>query len=273
MSSNEGSTRGPLYDSREGWLQMFYSQHGEDRILHEHFGSAAGFFVEVGASNGIDLSNTYFFEKAGWTGVLVEANPDTAALCQTNRPRSVVFNCAAVGPESVGRTSFTVVEGNTDYSALSVDQDLIRNVGRWTGNSGVRNVQVEARTLDELLDSAPSPKINFITIDVEGHEWGVLKGFTLSRWSPEFIILERNQILPDSRIMKHLHRHGYRYVRTTGVNDWFQSARPKQIFFPIYIIRLWLSYYVPKYLRLFNLLARRAIGPIKRRLIPHTRIV
>ena len=49
----------------------------------------------------------------------------------------------------------------------------------------------------------------------------VLQGFDLDRWRPAFVIVERNYLLPELRLFAHMYRHGYRYSRTTGVNDWY----------------------------------------------------
>ena len=57
----------------------FRAQNGEDRWLDTYFqGKREGYFVEVGAYDGVDLSNTYHFEQIGWHGVLVEPDPDNA---------------------------------------------------------------------------------------------------------------------------------------------------------------------------------------------------
>ncbi len=49
----------------------------------------------------------------------------------------------------------------------------------------------------------------------------VLDGFDLRRWRPDFVIVERNYPWPVPRLLAHMYRHGYRYLRTTGVNDWY----------------------------------------------------
>ena len=62
---------------------------------------------------------------------------------------------------------------------------------------------------------------DFVTIDIEGHKWPALKGFSLDVWRPAVVLVERN-FYPDWRILLHMHRYGYAYTRTTGVNDWFE---------------------------------------------------
>jgi hypothetical protein len=92
----------------------YRSQNGEDRWLDAHFGAKrAGFFVEVGAYDGVNLSNTYHFEQCGWTGVLVEPDPDMAERCRRDRPRSVTFQCAA--GDSASEISFFKVAGEKPF--------------------------------------------------------------------------------------------------------------------------------------------------------------
>jgi FkbM family methyltransferase len=200
----------------------FKSQFGEDRLLADFFkGKTSGFYVEVGAYNGVDLSNTYYFEQIGWTGILVEADPLMAESCRETRTNSVVVQCAAVPPASPPYVPFQVSEDNRYISSLSMAAGDLRRVEAWTGHVNVRAVDIPARTLDSIFEEHNVGEIDFLTIDVEGHEWGVLQGLTLARWRPGIVILERNGAKPDFRILLRLYRNGYFYRRTTGVNDWF----------------------------------------------------
>jgi FkbM family methyltransferase len=205
--------------------EPYRSQFGEDWVLDEFFGHrTSGFYVEVGAYNGVDISNTYFFEKRGWGGVLIEASPPVAAECRRNRPGSRVVNCAVVGPGGPPEIEFNIVQDSQSLSRIQIgagdpNLNLVRN---FTGRLDVRPVRVPARTLDSILEEeCGSRAIDFMTIDVEGYEYEVLRGFTIERWRPTVLIVERAKLLPESRIMRHLHRNGYRYECTTGVNDWF----------------------------------------------------
>jgi len=74
------------------------AQFGEDHELERRFRGRTGYFLDIGAADGYEFSNTYRLEQLGWTGVLIEANPAEAAACTTARPRSRVVNCAAVAP-------------------------------------------------------------------------------------------------------------------------------------------------------------------------------
>jgi FkbM family methyltransferase len=224
----------------------YRAQHGEDRILFEYFGrKRSGYYVEVGAFNGVDLSNTYFFEQVGWDGILVEPHPELAARCRRDRPRAAVFACAVVPPGAPASVAIEVSDGAELYSSIKMGHEQHRHVRRETGGLSIRRVEVEARTLDAVLEEAGAPEgIDFVTIDVEGHEQGVLEGFDLTRWRPRVVILERNGAILPPGIARHMTRHGYAYGLRTGVNDWYfapgADARPAAG----YVTRLVLRHYV-----------------------------
>jgi FkbM family methyltransferase len=222
----------------------FQAQFGEDRLLFKHFAKKRdGYYVEVGGCDGVYASNSYFFEKIGWHGVLVEPIPEMAEKCRLARPGSQVFCCAAVAPGSPEYIDFEVVP---NYTALSA-QHLHRE--RWQGQEPpVEKISVRTMTLDQILEKAQLPHIDFLTIDVEGQEWEVLQGFTIDRWRPKLVILERWSEVPDERMMQYMHRNSYYYLRTTGgLNDWFCLSSPQYASSPVYRLRLIVCHYVPSY--------------------------
>src|SRR5438477_10753923 len=98
-------------------VQDFKAQNGEDIILIQDFADKkSGFCVEVGAYDGVDISNTFVFEKLGWKCLLVEADPEMAEVCRHNRPAATVVNCAVVSPGSPSTIRFQVSE---DVKAMS----------------------------------------------------------------------------------------------------------------------------------------------------------
>lgn len=204
---------------------LLRAQHGEDLLLAERFaGRDTGYFVEVGALDGEDLSNTFYFEKAlGWSGVLVEANPEQARACRRNRPRSHVAEVAAVAPGHEGTVVLEVADRHAGFSTLSASRTYHRILAE--RNITTTPVEVPATTLDAVLAEVGPSRIDFVTIDVEGHERAVLAGFDLRRWRPEVVLLESATGAPDLRISWMLFRAGYARVRRVVVNDWYE-ARP-----------------------------------------------
>jgi hypothetical protein len=92
--------------------------------------------------------------------------------------------------------------------------------------SGARaqgTVQVPIRTLDDMLTEAAAPApIDFLSIDIEGHEVEAFAGFDFARWRPRLILMEDHV----TSLAKHrlLVRFGYRLIRRTGLNGWYVPA-------------------------------------------------
>ena len=222
----------------------FYSQFGEDQLLADHFSQQpTGVCIEVGALDGMLDSNTLHFEQHGWTCLLVEANPEMAAACRTNRPKSTIVECAVVGPDAPPQVTFQIAEDIPGLSSLAVDQHNADALNRFHGRVQLREVTVNTQTLDTILATAQLGPIHFMTIDVEGQEWNVLQGFDLTRWQPKIVIIERNHHFPRWRMLRHFHQHGYALRRTTGVNDWFVRADSAEIT-ASYRAKLLTTYYI-----------------------------
>lgn len=195
-----------------------HSQYNEDIRLLEFFNSKKeGFYVEVGAYDGITLSNSYLFEKIGWKGILVEAIPDIAKLAEKNRPLSIIEQCACVAPDEQGTIEFEVLVGGEGMSSRKIINKKIID----STKSSLTKIQVPAKTLDNILEGNNVKEIDFITIDVEGFELQVLKGFSIAKWKPLIVILESNSLFPDDRILRFMFSNNYRYLQSTGVNVWF----------------------------------------------------
>jgi FkbM family methyltransferase len=179
------------------------SQNGEDALLWDLLGDREqGFFVEAGAYDGYTFSVSYLFECAGWTGLLVEPLADHAAACAERRKASRVVVAALSRPGSPPAAAFARDSSVDWYSHLAA------------GTEGGDTVQVT--TLDSVLESHTGP-IDFVVLDVEGHELGVLEGFDLSRWRPSVLLVENNA--DEAVIRRHVEERGYTYVASFAQND------------------------------------------------------
>ncbi len=200
-----------------------WSQHGEDLILFDLFQqSDRGTFVDVGAYDGLRLSNTAFFERLGWTGVLIEAHPELAQACRQNRPGSKVVHAAAGSGSGPDTISFSMVDGPVGVDTLSFSGDDPEHLRRIASEGGtVRNVTVPLLPLDTILADAAIESIDLVSIDVEGAEDQVLDGFDLARWKPKAILLESNNAEASRRAEQRLGKAGYERLRCIGANDLF----------------------------------------------------
>lgn len=199
-------------------MRTVFPDHDEDRLKAEFFAkSPPGFFVEVGANEPRHGSQTWQFEQAGWNGVLVEPQPELAKRLRAAR-RARIVAAACSSPVNAGSKVTLFLSG--PHSSLKRDLAVTGVVPQGT-------IEVPARTLDDILVEAGAPApIDFISIDVEGHEVDVLSGFDIARWRPRLILVEDH--VSSLATHRFLTRAGYRLTRRTGLNGWYvpQSEAP-----------------------------------------------
>jgi len=182
----------------------------EMRLIAAFFGNRKGYFVEVGANEPRERSQTWHLEQAGWTGVLIEPQPALAAKLRAARSAQV-FAVACSSPDHAGKTLPLHVAG--PLSAL--DRERMA-----PGASPETVIDVPVRTLDSVLEEAGSPPgFDFLSIDVEGHEIEVLRGFDIARWHPRLILLEDH--VGDLSKHRFLTAAGYRIIRRYENNGWY----------------------------------------------------
>ncbi len=218
---------------------LYRSQFGEDRILWRVFGQRTnGYFIEVGAYDGVTLSNTYFLEQMGWCGLLIEPILPLCQKATAARPRSRVVHAAVGSRDCRGTARFTITKNVPVLSFLHADQDHIDRCLR----EGAELIETEVPLLpldDIILDArracggrhAPGPagspwvarqgwRIDLISIDVEGMELEVLDGLSLERFKPRILVLENDRAAGDA-IEPYLRQRGYRKFHRQKINDFY----------------------------------------------------
>lgn len=208
-------------------MQGFYGQSAipEDYIASKLFeGQTDGFFVEVGAFNGINLSNTYWFYQRGWSGMNFEPHPDNyAALC-INQPEAINLCCAAGA--TVGYANIKTAPDKPIVTAFNPPDWYVKDEvkGGWAG-------LVEFETLVLSLSAAFElhgiDTVDYLSVDTDGSELDVLRGMDFTRWQPRLIVTENNHAL--AAINSHLWQYGYLLAHDNHLNSfWVRSNQDKQ---------------------------------------------
>lgn len=201
--------------------EQYYSQYGEDRILSRIFsGKKNGVCVEVGGYDGITGSNSYFFEKAGWTCLVVEPIPEFCDKIRKNRTCEVLELAAS---DANGDVTLHVADGVETLSTIESDPDHFARI-RKEGGKQIRKISVKKRRLAEILQDRNLRQPDFISIDVEGHEMAVLRGLSLESTSPRVLIIEDNSNGLNGEVRKYLGAYGYVRFNRTGCNDWYAKS-------------------------------------------------
>jgi len=206
-------------------MSNYKSQIGQDKYVSEFFNNKRnGYFVELGATDGIELSNTYYFEKElGWKGICIEPNPIHAESLKNNR--SCDTDTSLVFSESGKELEFS----NVSYSELSGITAHIGNLGECT----VENiVKMRTRTLTEVMDEHKAPSyIDYLSLDTEGSELEVLKGIDFRKYIFGYITVEHNLREPiRTEIRDFLYSKGYMFSRWNKFDDDYMHVTVAQIF-------------------------------------------
>ena len=180
---------GRIYDELfDRYRVPSYSQEGEDIVLGKLFAARrAGFYVDVGALHPRRFSNTYLFYRRGWSGINIDAMPGSMSLFRRKRPRDINIE-AAVSDQPANLVYHVFDEpALNSFSAEMARQRLAEGSGRLLGTK-----TLTTRTLDDLLaEHLPTGrKIDFLSVDVEGHDLQVLRSLDWRRYRPAAVVVE-----------------------------------------------------------------------------------
>ena len=199
-----------------------YSQLAQDKNVVEFYkGKLGGYFVEIGAYDGVALSNTLALEKQyGWKGICVEPLDTRFEKLVLNR----TAHCCnlAVYNESNLDVSFDIEADSGMLSGISTHIDA----HKYVVNKNKRTVKVKTISLNDLLVKYNAPNfIEYLSLDTEGSEYEILRTLDFSRWAFGLIDVEHNHIEPRrSMIKKLLLANGYEYIGPNAFDDSYKLA-------------------------------------------------
>lgn len=199
------------------------AQLGQDIWVAEQTSfKSNGFFVEIGATDGILFSNTWLLEKSlGWKGLCVEPNPDFYGKLKENRSCIVSGDCIA--GESGREVEFILADEFGGISAYCQDMhDGRRQAFRDCG----KTMTVQTVSLEEFLRKHNAPRtIDYLSLDTEGSEYEILRNFPFSDWNIQLITVEHNYTPLREKIHELLTAKGYRRKEAEW-DDWYELINP-----------------------------------------------
>jgi FkbM family methyltransferase len=211
---------------------MFHSQFKQDEFLHTNVfkGFRNGVFVDVGAHDGKSLNNTLFFEKElNWTGVNIEPIPGVFATLSNTRPACVNLNCAI--SEVDGDAEFMLNTGYTEMlSGLKecYDSRHLDRINRENTHIGGKStiIQVPTLRLETVFNTHKIKHVHYLSIDVEGAEFSVIKSINFDTVYIDVIGFENNYTDVSRDIMAYLQSKGFRLLASG--TDIFMINRTSQ---------------------------------------------
>jgi len=202
-----------------------FSSAGEDMILRHAIGSdkMEGFYVDVGAYHPVILSNTYFFYLNGWRGINLDARPGSRKLFDKVRPRDINLE-VGVSTREGEMTYYFIGE---DSTMNSFSRDFLEHIGML--GEVKREIAVPVLPLAEVLDRhlPAGQKIDFLNVDVEGHDLQALESNDWERFRPRFVVVEDDETdAGKSEIVRFMRGRGYdvcaqNFIILDKLNEYF----------------------------------------------------
>lgn len=205
----------------------YFSQFRQDEFLNEVIFNRKrkGLFIDIGAHDGITISNTLYFEKVmDWDGICIEPNPNVFSKLEANRKSTNLNVCIGNGNKTV---KFTQIEGYSEmlsgisdaYSDSHLDR-INREIQTKGGEK--KEIDVQMVTLDSIAE-IQGKSIDFISIDTEGNEFDIVKSIDFGRLDIAALVIENNY--GDGRIKEYLESVGYKLVYKLDCDEVFVSKK------------------------------------------------
>lgn len=190
----------------------------------------SGCFVEVGAYDGLFVSNSYGLVRRGWRGLMFEPHPVYANECRNNLRRFPNCKVVETAVGSPGTSELVIHQAGALSTANTTLLAEYQETSWARGSLSKESVRVQSRTLDELLREHEIPvKFDLLIVDVEGLESEVFEGFSINHWQPQMMIVEVADTHPDlsstqkqdAALVRKLENSGYLIVYKDAINTVF----------------------------------------------------
>ena len=209
-----------LYRRKYKYKKISYSLNAVDLIIDYIFKNKNnGFYLDVGSQHPISNNNTYLLFKRGWSGINIDLDKKNIDLFNTARPNNINLNLAISSDVAEKKLYF--------YHDKSPINTLNKVVSDFQTASVKEIKRIKTTTLDIALQNLKfNNKIDYMNLDVEGHEMDIFKAFNLSLYKPSVISVEfldldmkflefKNnnlQRIVNSDLYKHLLNNNYHFV-------------------------------------------------------------
>ncbi|HEX2043046.1 MAG TPA: FkbM family methyltransferase [Acidimicrobiales bacterium] len=205
-----------------------YAQNAEDVLLDRLFARGLkGFYIDVGAMDPVHNSVTKHFYDLGWRGINVEPAEEPFRRLREVRTRDV--NLGVGVSDEAGTLTFYEAPPDTGDSTFSAEHAARHRA------SGVvfseRSVPVV--TLAQVCEDHVEDEIDFVSVDVEGHEDRVVAGADWKRWRPRVVLIEATE--PGTTVPSHdrweptLLEADYLFAAFDGLNRYYVRAEDAQL--------------------------------------------
>ena len=207
--------------------EISHSQLFQDLFVLFKLGNKRkGRFLEFGATNGKELSNSYLLEKNfEWEGILAEPSPQWEKSLKENRPRTKIIN-ECIYSESGIMIDFFVSKKGVLSTINEFRESDIESI---PGNTKARNeegylVKVPTISLNDVfIKHFNGEKIDYMSVDTEGSELLILSKFNFEKYGPKIVTVEHNFTSAQKNLDNLFEENNYKrfFPQQTQFDSWY----------------------------------------------------
>jgi len=209
----------------------YKSQHKQDEFIINYFNNKKnGVFIDVGAHDGITLSNTYVLEKElNWTGICIEPiDYEYKKLVECRN--CIIYNCACYDINGIEKFTLLEYDGYPDMLSGIAKDISLKHMGHILsegGRMGAKRkiIEVPTRILNEILEENGIYDIDFLSVDTEGSELKILKSIDYDKFHIKVIVYENGE--GESFIRDFLKTKDFSFHKRLGIDDAFVNNKFK----------------------------------------------
>jgi hypothetical protein len=190
---------------------------GEDLFIQDYFkNKPKGFYVDIGCYHPLDGNNTHLLYKNGWSGINFDINYYSVKLFNFLRKRDLNIHSGI----SRKKSKLTMYYRKEINMLNTLDEKIAKIHFR----NGYKKKNIQVNTLNFFISKKFKKlnKIDFINIDVEGHELDALKSLNFSTYKPQLICIEIHNI-------KKMYDTNYKYLKSNDVYNYLINKKYKVI--------------------------------------------
>lgn len=230
--------------------KLFYSQFNQDEIINTLLKNKKnGFFVDIGAYDGITFSNSLFFEKhSNWKGICFEPNPISFEKLAKIR-NSILINGGVSKENTI--LKFEKLTGSQELEMLSGFSDFfneehklrIKNELKEVKDSSSEIISIETFSLNQVLKEKNIDRVDYCSIDTEGGEFNILKTIDFNSIHISSLSIENN--FDSKEVIKYMNSKGFNFLFIWKCDLFFMNKKEKiSITTKLKLIKYYLNFHL-----------------------------
>ena len=210
--------------------RSFSESFGEDLFINYFFQQKKkGLYIDIGCNLPKSRSITYLLYKKGWNGIKVDISPRSIKLNEFIRPKDINLNI------SVGKNE-ALIDAYIFYDNCSMNtvDKKFKEYTKKSVNKDPSILKLKQLRLNTILQNNMIDKIDYLNIDVEGHEYEVISGFNIKKYLPELVSIEihdKNCPPTNNKIYKYFIKNNYKLISIYGWTYFFSCKNFDSIHF------------------------------------------